>query len=70
MHGSRVLIGAGLLDEGGVELRATLQRRRLAIISDSNVAPLYAARLATACGRRLTQLPCHWLRGIASCAIT
>ena len=50
LHGSRVLIGAGLLDECGAELRATLQRRRLAIISDSNVAPLYAARLAAACG--------------------
>jgi 3-dehydroquinate synthase len=50
VHGSRVLIGAGLLDACGAELRATLQRRRLAIISDSNVAPLYTARLAAACG--------------------
>jgi len=50
LHGSRVLIGAGLIDECGAELRATLQLRRLAIISDSNVAPLYAARLAAACG--------------------
>lgn len=50
VHGSRVLIGAGLLDACGAELRATLPRRRLAIISDSNVAPLYTARLAAACG--------------------
>ncbi len=50
LHGSRMLIGAGLLDACGPELHATLQRRRLAIISDSNVAPLYAARLAAACG--------------------
>ena len=50
LHGSRVLIGAGLLDACGAELRATLPRHRLAIISDTNVAPLYAARLAAACG--------------------
>lgn len=48
--GSRILIGAGLLDECGAEVRAALPRRRLAIISDDTVAPLYAARLAAACG--------------------
>ena len=56
LHGSRVLIGAGLLDECGAELHATLQRRRLAIISDSNVAPIYAAQLAATCGTPLPTL--------------
>ncbi len=50
LHGSRVLIGAGLLDECGAEVRAALPLRRLAVITDEMVAPLYAARLATACG--------------------
>jgi 3-dehydroquinate synthase len=48
--GSRILIGAGLLDDCGAELRAALPRRRLAIITDDTVAPLYAGRLAAACG--------------------
>ncbi len=48
--GSRVLIGAGLLDDCGAELRAALPRRRLAIITDDTVGALYAARLAAACG--------------------
>jgi 3-dehydroquinate synthase len=50
LHGSRILIGTGLLDECGAEVRAALPRRRLAIITDETVAPLYAARLAAACG--------------------
>jgi 3-dehydroquinate synthase len=49
LHGSRILIGAGLLDRCGAGLRATLPGRRLAIISDETVAPLYAARVTTAC---------------------
>jgi 3-dehydroquinate synthase len=48
LHGSRILIGAGLLDQCGAELRAALPGRRLAIISDEVVAPLYAARVAAA----------------------
>ncbi|MFI5309803.1 MAG: 3-dehydroquinate synthase [Gemmatimonadales bacterium] len=50
LHGSRILIGAGLLDECGAELRAALPRRRLAIITDDTVAALHGARLASACG--------------------
>jgi len=50
LHGSRILIGGGLLDECGAEVRAALPRRRLAIISDSTVAPLYAERLAASLG--------------------
>ena len=49
LHGSRILVGAGLLDACGAELREALPRRRLAIISDDTVAPLYAARLRAAC---------------------
>jgi 3-dehydroquinate synthase len=49
LHGSRIVIGAGLLDSCGPELRAALPARRIAIISDDIVAPLYAARVASAC---------------------
>jgi 3-dehydroquinate synthase len=37
------------MDQCGAELRAAFQDRRLAIISDDTVAPLYAARAAAAC---------------------
>jgi 3-dehydroquinate synthase len=50
LHGARILIGAGLLDSCGDEIRAALPNRRLAIISDDTVAPLYAARVAASCG--------------------
>jgi 3-dehydroquinate synthase len=50
LHGSRILIGGGLLDECGAEVRAALPGRRLAIISDTNVAPLYAERLRASLG--------------------
>jgi 3-dehydroquinate synthase len=49
LHGSRIVIGGGLLDRCGAELREALHCRRLAIISDETVAPLYAARVAAAC---------------------
>ena len=49
LHGSRILIGAGLLDRCGAEIHAALPGRRLAIISDDTVAPLYAARVAASC---------------------
>ena len=39
------MIGAGLLDSCGDTIRATLPGRRLAIITDDTVAPLYAARV-------------------------
>jgi 3-dehydroquinate synthase len=48
LHGSRILLGAGLLEHGGAEVRSSLRGRRLAIISDDTVAPLYAARVAAA----------------------
>ena len=50
LHGSRIVIGAGLLDSCGTEIRAALPGHRLAIISDETVAPLYAERLMTALG--------------------
>jgi len=50
LHGSRIVIGCGLLDDCGAEIRAALSHRRLAIITDETVAPLYAARVAAACG--------------------
>jgi 3-dehydroquinate synthase len=49
LHGSRIVIGAGALDTCGAELHRALPNRRLAIISDETVAPLYAARVAAAC---------------------
>jgi 3-dehydroquinate synthase len=49
LHGSRILVGAGQLDSCGADIRTALPNRRLAIISDSTVAPLYAARAADAC---------------------
>ncbi len=49
LHGSRILIGAGLMDSCGADIRAALPHRRLAIISDDTVAPLYAARVVAAC---------------------
>ncbi|HVT37612.1 MAG TPA: 3-dehydroquinate synthase [Gemmatimonadaceae bacterium] len=50
-QGGRILVGVGLLDECAGELRATpgFGGRRVAIISDDVVAPLYAARVAAAC---------------------
>jgi 3-dehydroquinate synthase len=49
LHGSRIVIGAGLLDQCGAELRAAVPGRRLAIVSDETVAPLYAARVSASC---------------------
>ena len=49
LHGSRIVIGDGLLDRCGAELREALPGRRLAIISDETVEALYAARVAAAC---------------------
>ena len=49
LHGSKILIAAGALDACGAEIRAALPNRRIAIISDDTVAPLYAARVAASC---------------------
>ncbi|MFI5231042.1 MAG: 3-dehydroquinate synthase [Gemmatimonadales bacterium] len=49
LHGSKIIIGAGALGQAGTEIRAALPNRRIAIISDDTVAPLYAARVAAAC---------------------
>jgi 3-dehydroquinate synthase len=49
LHGSRILTGAGLLDRCGGAIHEALAERRIAIVSDDTVAPLYAARVATAC---------------------
>jgi 3-dehydroquinate synthase len=49
LHGSRIIVGAGALELAGAEIRAALPNRRIAIISDDTVAPLYAARVAVAC---------------------
>src|SRR6185312_7123888 len=46
---SKIIIGSGTLDACGAELRAALPNRRIAIISDDTVAPLYAARVAASC---------------------
>ena len=49
LHGSQILVGAGLLDQCGAEIARALPGRRLAIISDDTVAPLYGQRVAAAC---------------------
>ena len=41
-----ILIGRGLLDQTGERLRPLLRGRRIALITDSNVEPLYAGRVA------------------------
>ena len=43
----RIHIGAGLLDDGAL-LTATLRGRHALIVSDANVAPLYAKRVEAA----------------------
>ncbi len=45
----KVIVRAGCLDGCGEEIRAAFQGRRIAIISDANVAPLYATRVIAAC---------------------
>jgi 3-dehydroquinate synthase len=50
LHGSRIYIGAALLDEVGPLVRRALGTRRLVILSDDTVAPLYAAGVAERCG--------------------
>jgi 3-dehydroquinate synthase len=41
-----ILIGRGLLDEAGARLRPLLKGNKIALITDSNVEPLYATRVA------------------------
>ena len=43
-----VLIGAGLIDRAGVEIAPFLARKRVAIVTDTQVAPLHLARLEAA----------------------
>lgn len=43
-----VLIGAGLIDGAGAEVMPFLARKRVAIVTDSQVAPLHLARLEAA----------------------
>ncbi|MBI1808884.1 MAG: 3-dehydroquinate synthase [Gemmatimonadetes bacterium] len=50
LHGSRIVAGTGQLDACGPLVRDALGARRLCIVSDDTVAPLWAARLATAIG--------------------
>ena len=46
--GYDVVIGPGLLDECGTYLRSIMSPCRLAVITDSNVAPLYCNKVCTA----------------------
>jgi 3-dehydroquinate synthase len=46
-----IVIGAGLLDDGAA-LAAQVRGRHVLLVSDDNVAPLYAARVAGALGAR------------------
>jgi 3-dehydroquinate synthase len=56
LHGSRILIGDGLLDACGPTLLGALGDRRFAIVTDDIVAPLYADRLAAAIGDPATRV--------------
>jgi 3-dehydroquinate synthase len=51
LYGAEIVVSTGLLDRCGDTLRGTpdLAGRRLAILSDDVVAPLYGARLAKTC---------------------
>jgi 3-dehydroquinate synthase len=51
-----VHVGAGLLDRAGEIIRAAAPAHRYVIISDANVAPLYAARLRDAVGFAQSEL--------------
>ncbi|MBK5187090.1 MAG: hypothetical protein JJD97_02535, partial [Gemmatimonadaceae bacterium] len=51
-----VQVGSGLLDRAGDIIRAAAPGYRYAIISDENVAPLYAARLGASIGAAQTGL--------------
>jgi len=51
-----VHVGAGLLDRAAALIRAVAPAHRYAIISDANVAPLYAARVRNALGAAQTEL--------------
>lgn len=42
-----VLLGRGILDEAGAEIRKVTEADRCVIVADSNVAPLYADRLTS-----------------------
>ena len=50
LHGSHIVAGTGQLDACGPAVRAALGARRLCLISDDTVAPLWAPRLAAALG--------------------
>jgi len=49
-------VGNGLLERAGEIIRTVAPAHRYAIISDDNVAPLYAARLRTSLGAAQTEL--------------
>ena len=51
-----VHVGAGLLDRAGEIIRTAAPAHRYVIISDANVAPLYAARLRDAVGSAQSEL--------------
>ena len=51
-----VHVGSGLLDRAGAIVRTAAPAHRYAIISDANVAPLYAARLRDAIGAAHAEL--------------
>src|SRR3954469_11677090 len=52
----RILIARGALAEVGRVASATTRAHRYALVADSNVAPLYAARVRSALGEGRTQL--------------
>jgi 3-dehydroquinate synthase len=50
LAGYTIHVGRGLIDQAGKIARAAVKAHRWAIISDTNVAPLYAARVAATFG--------------------
>lgn len=57
LHGSRVIVRAGLLADAAAIVREVAPKQRPIVISDSNVAPLHGAPLAAALDAELLTFP-------------
>ena len=56
LGGYEAIVGNGVFEQAGSIVRAVAPAHRFAIISDENVAPLYAERLSASVGGAQTQL--------------
>ncbi len=57
LHGARIVVRAGALADAAALVRACADGRRPVVIADANVAPLYAAPVASALGAELLTFP-------------